>query len=278
MGTVACGRGWGDTMQWYQDAAGRWYIAEQDGTTRWPTAEEERARAQSSAGPQGAQSFARTEPHQTYQQTMPMYASEHPRGNTGQPAANPRRSFMLPLGTGLAGLLLGGILGASAAGSGGTEAVTTSSGQGSNAAPASSSARVSSPAPAKPAAREETNPAFGQVATFKDKSTLTCGKPASFKRAQFAAGGEQAKVFLKVKCTFTNRSGETFEPALTTLSMSAAGAEGESVYQEGLDAPDNPVLNGKSVTWWSGYGVEANKEVQVSVKVGFLDYPTITFS
>jgi hypothetical protein len=98
-----------------------------------------------------------------------------------------------------------------------------------------------------------------------------------FKPAKFAVGGSSAKFHLKSKCTFTNRSGETFKPALTYGSMTADGVEGESVYQEGLDAPDNPVLSGRSVTWWMGYGVGSAEEVQMTVSMGFLDYDAVTF-
>lgn len=118
---------------------------------------------------------------------------------------------------------------------------------------------------------------FGGTVTFKDSSTLTCETPVSFKRDQFAAGGENAMVLLKVKCTFTNRSGKTFEPGLTSGSMTADGVEGESVFQQGLDAPDNPVLSGRSVTWWMGYGLASSKDVQLTVRLGFLGYDAVTF-
>lgn len=119
--------------------------------------------------------------------------------------------------------------------------------------------------------------AFGATATFKDGSTLTCAEPVPFQRGEFAVGGEQAKVFLKSQCTFTNHSGQVFKPAGTSGRMSANGTEGESVFQEGLSTPDNPVLPGKSVTWWMGYGVESAADVQLTVSLGFLDYTDITF-
>ncbi|MDQ1288159.1 MAG: hypothetical protein QG622_1724 [Actinomycetota bacterium] len=119
---------------------------------------------------------------------------------------------------------------------------------------------------------------FGSMVTFKDRSTLTCSRPVTFKRAEYAAGGEEANVFLKSRCTFTNRSGQTFKPALSSGSMSAGGVEGEPVFQKGLDAPDNPVLNGRSVTWWMGYGVASTADVQLTVRMGFLDYAETTFT
>jgi hypothetical protein len=118
---------------------------------------------------------------------------------------------------------------------------------------------------------------FGAVATFKDSSTLTCAKPVPFKRDQYASGGETAKALLKTKCTFTNHSSKVFNPSGTTGSMSAGGAEGDSVYQAGLDAPDNPVLPGKSVSWWMGYGVQSTSDVQLTIGLGFLDYAEVTF-
>jgi hypothetical protein len=119
---------------------------------------------------------------------------------------------------------------------------------------------------------------FGASALFKDGSVLTCGKPVTFRRSEFAAGGENATVFLKSKCTFVNRSGKVFKPAGTSGSMSAGGVEGDSVFQTGFDAPDNPVLPGKSVTWWMGYGVVSAEDVQLTVRLGFLDYSSVTFT
>lgn len=119
---------------------------------------------------------------------------------------------------------------------------------------------------------------FGETITFKDGSTLTVGKPTTFKRDKWAAGGENKRVFLKFKSTFVNRTKEVFDPALTTGSASSNGTEAESVYQDGLDAPDNKVLPGKSVTWWMGYGFDSNKDVQLEISMGFLDYDTIIFT
>jgi hypothetical protein len=119
---------------------------------------------------------------------------------------------------------------------------------------------------------------FGSAVTFKDGSTLTCSAPVAFKRTEFAAGGDGAKAFLKARCTFSNRSDKVFNPAGTTGSMSADGVEGESVYQDGLGSPSNPVFPGKSVTWWMGYGVGSSNSVQLTVSLGFLNYDSITFN
>lgn len=120
---------------------------------------------------------------------------------------------------------------------------------------------------------------FGQTVKFNDGSTLTVGKPEKFKRDQWAAGGQKMKVFLKFKATFTNNTDEVFDPALTTGSASADGVEGESVYQDGLDAPDNKVLPGKKVTWYMGYGFPSAKKVQLEVNIGFLtNYDTVIFT
>jgi len=148
--------------------------------------------------------------------------------------------------------------------------------------PTGGSSAVTEPVAEEPASdapeRAQDNPAFGQAVTFEDNSTLTCGKPVAFEPDQYAAGGENSKVHFKIKCTFRNKSDKTFDPALSSGSMSAGGEEGESVYQDGLDAPDNPVLPGKSVTWWMGYGVNSKQDVQVTVSLGFLDYKDVTFS
>lgn len=119
---------------------------------------------------------------------------------------------------------------------------------------------------------------FGEIVKFKDGSTLTVAAPVKFKRDQYAAGGENKKVFLKFKATFKNNTKDVFDPALTTGSASAGGTEGESIYQSGLDAPDNKVLPGKSVTWWMGYGLDTDKDLQLEVNVGFLDYGTVIYT
>jgi hypothetical protein len=119
---------------------------------------------------------------------------------------------------------------------------------------------------------------FGQTVKFKDGSTLIVGKPVKFKKDKYAAGGEGKKVFLKFQATFTNGTKDVFDPALTTGSATGGGTEGESIYQEGLDAPDNKVLPGKKVTWWMGYGLDSDKDLQLEVNVGFLDYGTVIFT
>ncbi len=119
---------------------------------------------------------------------------------------------------------------------------------------------------------------FGETVKFKDGSTLVVTAPVKFKRDQYAAGGENKKMSLKFKATFKNNTKEVFDPALTSASASAGGVEGESIFQEGLDAPDNKLLPGKSVTWWMGYGVDTDKDIQLQVNVGFLDYGTVIFT
>jgi hypothetical protein len=93
---------------------------------------------------------------------------------------------------------------------------------------------------------------FGDVVSFEDGSTLTASAPVTFKRDEYAAGGEDFKHHVKFKVTFVNKSGEVFDPALTTGSVTSGEREGDSVYQDGLDAPDNKILPGKKITWWMG--------------------------
>ncbi|MDY7089721.1 MAG: hypothetical protein SYR96_32030 [Actinomycetota bacterium] len=119
---------------------------------------------------------------------------------------------------------------------------------------------------------------FGQTVKFKDGSTLTVGKPVKFKKDKYAAGGEGKKVFLKFQSTFTNGTKDVFDPALTSGSASGDGEEADSIYQDGLDAPENKILPGKKVSWWMGYGFTTAKEIQLEVNVGFLDYGTVIFT
>ncbi len=120
--------------------------------------------------------------------------------------------------------------------------------------------------------------AFGDTVTFEDGSTLTVEAPVKFRPKRFAAGGEAFPAHVKYKATFTNNTDEVFDPALSSGSVSSAGIEGDSVYQDGLDAPDNPVLPGKSVTWWMGYGVQDPAETQLTMSLGFLDYEDAIFT
>jgi hypothetical protein len=119
---------------------------------------------------------------------------------------------------------------------------------------------------------------FGDVVKFADGSTLTVSRPVEFKRDQYAAGGEKQKVFVKVKLTFTNNTKGVFDPSLTTAAASAGGAEGEAVYQDGLQSPTNKILPGKSVSWEQGFGVASTQDLQVEVAMGFLDYGTVVFA
>lgn len=119
---------------------------------------------------------------------------------------------------------------------------------------------------------------FGDTVTFGDGNTLTVGKPVKFERDQWAAGGEDYKHAVKFKVTFVNNSDEVFDPALTSGNATSGEREGESIFQSGLDAPDNKVLPGKKVTWWMGYGIDKPKDVTLTVSVGFLDYDDVIFT
>ena len=133
---------------------------------------------------------------------------------------------------------------------------------------------------ADPAADEAPNVArFGTAITYANGSTLICSSPVDFRPDQYAFGGEKATVFLRSTCTLTNRTGKTLNPVGTTGSMSAGGVEGDSIYQNGLTAPKNPILDGRSVTWSMGFGITSREDVQMTVSVGFLnrEFPNVTF-
>jgi hypothetical protein len=162
-------------------------------------------------------------------------------------------------------------------------AVSCSAGDTGTATDSGTAAPVGPEAEAEPGIEEEPTPTtgiykFGQTVKFKDGNTLTVDKPVKFKRDEYASGGEKQPVALKFKLIFKNNSKAVFDPAGTTGSVSAAGEEGESIYQDGLDAPENKVLPGKSVTWWMGYGVKGTTDLQLEVDMGFLDYGTVIFT
>lgn len=132
-----------------------------------------------------------------------------------------------------------------------------------------------------PTGENEANPSdvykFGQTVAFEDGSTLIASAPVKFSRAEYAAGGESFRQFVKFKITFTNKSGQVFDPTLTFTQVSSGETEGDEIFQDGLGSPSNKVLPGKKISWWSGYGVENAKDCQLTVQMGFLDYPDVTF-
>lgn len=119
---------------------------------------------------------------------------------------------------------------------------------------------------------------FGQTVTYKDGSTLKVEAPVAFKPGKYAAGGEKFAAHVKYRATFTNNTKKVFDPMGSDGNVTSAGVEGESVYQDGLDAPDNKVLPGKSITWWMGYGVNDSTDTQLTVRLGFLDYDDAIFT
>ena len=167
---------------------------------------------------------------------------------------------MTSIGVGIAGIMLiacgGG--GGSSVDSSGSESDTGSQGQ-TNAAP-------------------DGVYKFGETIKFDDGSTLKVAKPVKFTPSQYAITGDKQPIYVKFKATFVNKTKEVYDPSLTTASASANGEEAESVYQDGLSTPSNKVLPGKSVTWWMGYGVKSQKDLQLQINVGFLDHDTVVFA
>lgn len=119
---------------------------------------------------------------------------------------------------------------------------------------------------------------FGQTVKFADGSTLTVGKPVKFTPDEYAVTGDRKPLYLKFRATFRNNTQAVFDPTLTSASASAAGEEGESVYQDGLGTPDNKVLPGRSVSWWMGYGVKGRGDLQLEITMGLTDYGTVIFT
>lgn len=118
---------------------------------------------------------------------------------------------------------------------------------------------------------------FGETIEFKDGTTLTVAAPKKFTPDQYADGDDQHAA-VKIKLTLKNGTGQLLDPSLTSGSASSGDTEGDSIYQDGLDAPDNKILPGHSVTWWMGYSVKSAAHLTFTVDVGFLDYPSETFT
>jgi hypothetical protein len=153
-----------------------------------------------------------------------------------------------------------------ACGSGGGSSVDSS---GSNGKDAGSSGTATAPAGVYK---------FGQTIKFDDGSTLQVAKAVKFTPDQYAVTGAKKPEYVKFKATFVNKTNQVYDPSLTSASASAGGEEAESVYQDGLSTPDNKVLPGKSVTWWMGYGVKSQKDLQLQIDIGFLDHDAVIFA
>ena len=205
-----------------------------------------------------------------------------PPGMYAPPAQPRKRRKLLHFIAYPAVLVVGLAVGAGAGSGSGTTQVkdasdTTSAGSSAVAgAPAKAEAKV---APVKKAAALPDGVYhFGATVKFEDGSTLTAGQPTKFVPGEYAAGGEKFKHHVKFKITFVNHSGKVFDPSLTQGTVSSGDTEGASVYEDGLDAPDNKLLPGKKVTWWMGYGVKKAGQDTLTVRMGFLDYPDVIFT
>ena len=153
----------------------------------------------------------------------------------------------------------------------GTSVSGTSSGEGTDAQPVNEADEADGPAP------DDVFP-FGEEVVFDDGSTLVVSPPQALVRDEFAFGGEDFPAHVQFELTFTNNTDEVFDPTFTTGGVTSGGVEGDSVFQDGLDAPDNPVLPGQSITWSMGYGVQDPADVTLDVNLGFLEYDDVIFS
>lgn len=121
---------------------------------------------------------------------------------------------------------------------------------------------------------------FGKTIRFDNGVTLAVGRPTAFhpQYPEFVSAGNR-RHFVKFRVTLTNTTSEVLDPSLTTGAVTSGETEGESVYEDGLDAPDEKILPGKSRTWWMGYGVADPTRLTLTVSVGFLDgYPDVLFT
>ncbi len=119
---------------------------------------------------------------------------------------------------------------------------------------------------------------FRQHGEVRRRQHAAGGQAGEVQARRVRAGGEDFKHAVKVKLTFTNGTKKTFDPTLTTGNITSGDREGDSIFQDGLDAPDNKILPGRKITWWMGYGVDNPKDLTLDVSVGFLDYDDVIFT
>lgn len=118
---------------------------------------------------------------------------------------------------------------------------------------------------------------FGEAVTYRNSLTVTVGAPEAFRRSEWASGGEGSAALIKFKVTITNDGDEPYDASMLMLSVQSGTGEGDEVYDTdgGLDGGlMTSVLPGRTVEFWSGWGVDDADDLVVQLTPGF-DYRTL---
>lgn len=122
---------------------------------------------------------------------------------------------------------------------------------------------------------------FGDIAEFEDGLEVGAGAPAAFTPSDTAAGVEGFTQFVRIDVTLTNGTEEAFDPALTYVTLSSAGAEGSPVFDSGngIDGgPSTSLLPGQAVTFPVVFGVTDPADLTLEVSPGAWEYSSVIFS
>jgi hypothetical protein len=123
--------------------------------------------------------------------------------------------------------------------------------------------------------------AFGDIAAFEDGLEVGASAPAPFTPAEWASGGDGFTQFVRIDITLTNGTAEAFDPTLTYVTLSSAGAEGSEVFDSGngiVGGPTTSLLPGQSVTFPVVFGVNDPADLTLEVSPGVWEYDTVIFS
>ena len=112
---------------------------------------------------------------------------------------------------------------------------------------------------------------FGETLKRGDGLEVTVTPPESFEPGRYSAGGEKSPEHVRLEITLKNGTDEPFDPSMLYATVTSGGAEGEEVFDDGLEgAPMTTVLPGKSVTYPVGFGVKDSSDVLMEIELDWV--------
>ena len=112
---------------------------------------------------------------------------------------------------------------------------------------------------------------FGETLKRGDGLEVTVSPPESFTPGRYSAGGEGSPEHVRLEVTLKNGTDEAFDPSMLYATVTSGGAEGEEIFDDGLDgAPMTTVLPGKSVTYPVGFGVKDSSDVLMEIELDWV--------
>lgn len=117
---------------------------------------------------------------------------------------------------------------------------------------------------------------FGEDWEYEDGMTVKVTAPTAFTPSTYAAGGEGHQSHIKTSVTITNGTSASFDPTLAMDTVTSGGAEGDPVFDDGLEgSPMATLLPGRSITYDVGYGVNDPSDVTIEVSPDWDHEPAI---